>query len=249
METAADKIFSFKEYPSQFPEEFIKLRVSGKNSSKYFINENSDYILYFEFIEDFKELPSEIQEYLKENKKSLKDRATVKNEGRTWWRYSRPMHKEYYTLPKLFCSRRASKNAFSIDEGFNFLSFSNMTVIFETNDKISLKYVLTLFNSKLLNFRYKSIGKQTGGGIYEYFPNGVSKLPIPEITWDKQKSFIELANKMTQLNKKIANAKSPHEKKLIEKQIISTDKKIDKAVYELYELNDEETKIIEDFFE
>ncbi|MCL2115612.1 MAG: BREX-1 system adenine-specific DNA-methyltransferase PglX [Methanobrevibacter sp.] len=248
METAADKIFSFKEYPSQFPKEFIKLRVSGKNSSKYFINENSDYILYFEFIEDFKKLPSEIQEYLKENKHSLKNRATVKNEGRTWWRYSRPMHKEYYDLPKLFCSRRASENVFSMDEGFKFLSFSNMTVIFGTNDKISLKYALAILNSKLLNFRYKSIGKQTGGGIYEYFPNGVSKLPIPEIVIDEQKPFIELSDKMIQLNKDLANSKTPHEKKLIEKQIIATNKKIDKIVYELYGLNEEEIAIVENSF-
>jgi hypothetical protein len=159
------------------------------------------------------------------------------------------MHKEYYNLPKLFCSRRASENVFSIDEGFNFLSFSNMTVIFETNNKISLKYALTLLNSKLLNFRYKSIGKQTGGGIYEYFPNGVSKLPIPEIAIDEQKLFIELADKMTQLNKDLANAKTPHEKKLLEKQIVGTDKKIDKMIYELYELTEEEITVVENNFE
>ena len=137
METAADKVFTFKEYPNQFPPEFIKLRVTGKNSGRYFINEKTDLLLYYEFIDSFKDLPNEIQEYLKSNKKTLNKRATVKNEGRPWWKYSRPMHKEFYNLPKLFCSRRNSINEFSYDDEFKYLSFSNMTVIFDTNEKFT----------------------------------------------------------------------------------------------------------------
>ncbi len=56
------------------------------------------------------------------------------------------MPKEYYNLPKLFCSRRNSINEFSYDEGFKYLSFSNMTVIFDTNEDYNLKYILALLN-------------------------------------------------------------------------------------------------------
>ncbi len=203
METAADPIYSFKDYPSQFSQEFIKKRVSGANMGRYYINPLTDYILYFEDIKDFIDLPNEIKDYLSVNRAVLEDRATVKNEGRPWWRYSRPMHKEYYNLPKLFCSRRAFNNAFSLDEGFNYISFSNMTVIFDTNELLSIKYVLTLLNSKLLTFRYKAIGKQTGGGSYEYFPNGVGKLPIPKISSEEQIPFIKLAEKMIEINNKL----------------------------------------------
>jgi hypothetical protein len=102
-----------------------------------------------------------------------------------------------------------------------------------------------LLNSKLLTFRYRTIGKQTGSGVYEYFANGISKLPIPEIAIHKQKLFIELADKMIQLNKDLANAKSPHEKRLIEKQIKITDEKINTRAYELYDLTSEEIIVIE----
>jgi hypothetical protein len=44
---------------------------------------------------------------------------------------------------------------------------------------MKLKYLLALLNSKLLTFRYRSIGKQTGGSVFEYFANGIGKLPIP----------------------------------------------------------------------
>ena len=200
METAADPIFSFEDYPSQFPRDFIRRRVSGINMGRYYINPLTDYILYYEQVDEFEKLPKSIKDYLLENKTTLKDRATVKNEGRVWWRYSRPMHKEYYKLPKLFCSRRAFNNAFSLDEGFNYLSFSNMTVIFDTNENLSIKYVLALLNSKLLSFRYKSIGKQTGNGSFEYFPNGVGKLPIAEISSQEQAPYIKLVDELINLN-------------------------------------------------
>lgn len=112
-----------------------------------------------------------------------------------------------------------------------------MTVIFSTNEKYSLKYILTLLNSKLLTFRYKTIGKQTGGGSYEYFPNGVSKLPIPEISLEEQKPFIDLANKMIKLKKDSSETKTPHEKKLVNIQIEAVDDEINKLIYELYEIS------------
>ncbi len=245
METAANDVFISKDYPDEFPAEFVKKRITGKNIDKYYIDNKTDYILYFEFIEDFEKLHPLLQNHLKEHRKRLKDRATVKNEGRIWWKYSRPLHKEHYDLPKIYCSYRSKENIFSLDENFEYLGLTNTTAVFGNNENFDLKYILTLLNSKLLTFRYRTIGKQTGSGVYEYFANGISKLPIPEIVIDEQKLFIELADNMIQLNKDLANAKSPNEKRLIEKQILAIDKKIDKLVYELYDLNYDEIDIVE----
>ena len=235
METAADNVFLFSEYPKQFDPKFVKKRVTGKNIQKYYINPNTDYVLYFEDIEELNLLPKSIQEYLFKNKSILENRATVKNEGRIWWRYSRPMHKEYYHLPKLFCSRRSFDNIFCYDSSFDYLSFSNMTVIFDNNPNLSIKYILALLNSKLLSFRYKSIGKQTGGGSFEYFPNGISKLPIAVISPSFQLTFIALVDKILTLKSEGKNTT------ILEQQI-------DNLVYKLYELTYEEVKIIDPEF-
>ena len=82
---------------------------------------------------------------------------------------------------------------------------TNTTVIFDTNPDISIKYVLALLNSKLLNERYRSIGKQTGGGVFEYFPNGVGKLPIPTICPTEQQPFITLVDKMIAFHNELQN--------------------------------------------
>ena len=42
------------------------------------------------------------------------------------------------------------------------------------------------------------------------------------------------------LDKRLPEIKSPQEKTMIERQILSTDREIDKLVYELYELTEEE---------
>ena len=132
METAADEIFSFNDYPKQFPKEFIKKRVSGKNIDRYFIDDNTDYLLYFEDIENFDMLPLSIKNHLLQNKNILKNRADkLRRPSANWWNYTFAMHKEYYHLSKIFCSRRSLNNTFSYDDGFNYLCFSNMTVIFE----------------------------------------------------------------------------------------------------------------------
>lgn len=203
METACNSVFSFSEIPQQFPKEFIKKQMIGENINPYRLNKNTSYLLYFENVESFEDLPQPIQNHLINNKEILGNRATVKNEGRTWWRYSRPMHKEYYHLNKIWCSYRSSKNAFVLDESTDYIGLTNTTVIFDTNNEINLKYLLSVLNSKLFFFRYKSIGKQTGSGVFEFFANGVGKFPIPEIPLSEQQPFIALADQMLSLNEQL----------------------------------------------
>ncbi len=263
METAADKIFSFKEFPRQFPKGFIKNRVTGKNIERYLINQTSDYLLYFEDVESFEGLPLSIQNHLLENRTFLENRADKKRRKTSkWWNYTFPIHKEYYHLDKIFCSRRAFNNTFVIDSNNQYLGFSNMTVIFDTNENFNIRYLLALLNSTTLNFRYKSIGKQTGGGSFEYFPNGVGKLPIPQISQERQQPFIDLVDNIlatkqqikdyqSLLNNAVKNDNFDREIKLkqaihhFESKVIQTDKEIDKMVYELYGLTAEEIGIVE----
>jgi len=251
METAANDVFLFAEYPKQFPKQYIKKRLAGENISPYFFDDNTDYLLYFEDVEDFKELPASIQEYLKKNRKVLCDRATVKNEGRVWWRYSRPMHREMYYLPKIWCSYRSAKNEFVLDETSDYIGLTNTTVIFGTNSSLTLKYLLGILNSKLFAFRYQSIAKQTGGGVFEYVPNAVGRFPIPALDLsnpkdkDRHDTLAALVEEMLALKKREAAEVLPQARTVIQRQIAALDRRIDAAVYGLYGLTDEEIKVVE----
>jgi len=258
METAANKQFIFKNYPKQFPKEFVKKRMSGEIIKKYEIAGLKEYILYFEDIENFEDLPQPIQSHLLNNREFLENRATVKNEGRVWWRYSRPMHKSFYNLNKIWCSYRAKENIFCFDDTKEYIGLTNTTVIFDTNKNLDLKYLLALLNSKTLNLRYKSIGKQTGSGVYEYFENGVGKLPIPDMSKEEQMPLINFVDEIIFAKEKIAkyhkhidslNAIEKIEiKEEIEKleSLVETSvTEIDQMVYALYGLNEDEIALVE----
>jgi hypothetical protein len=57
--------------------------------------------------------------------------------------------------------------------------------------------------------------------------------------------MVLLVTSMLDLNKQLPKTKTDHEKTLIQRQIEATDRQIDKLVYELYGLTEEEIKIVE----
>ena len=57
--------------------------------------------------------------------------------------------------------------------------------------------------------------------------------------------MVTLVNLMLELHKKLAESKIPQATHVLQRQIEATDKQIDQLVYELYDLVDEEIKIIE----
>ncbi|MDR0452169.1 MAG: hypothetical protein LBH15_03925, partial [Treponema sp.] len=251
METAANDVFLFREYPAQFPAEYIKKRLVGENISPYYLEDKPGYLLYFENVADFKDLPESIQNHLKANRKILQKRATVKNEGRIWWRYSRPMHKEYYRLPKIWCSYRSKSNAFVLDESNDYIGLTNTTVIFGTNQNLSLKYLTALLNSKLFRWRYRSLAKQTGGGVFEYVPNALGRFPVPAFdpanAADKtaHDNFAALVDKIMELKKREHAEPNPQLKTALSRQAGAVEKRIDEAVYKLYGLTEEEIEAVE----
>ena len=58
--------------------------------------------------------------------------------------------------------------------------------------------------------------------------------------------MVGLVEGMLGLHKKLAGAKTAHEKTIIQRQIDATDRQIDNLVYELYDLTDDEIAIVEE---
>lgn len=103
-----------------------------------------------------------------------------------------------------------------------------------------LRYLLGMLHSKLITFAFKTF--YAGGGLgesgYRYKKAFIERLPIPQITTKNQ----ELADKITALVDKILQSKAKDPKANTQ----GLEKEIDALVYQLYNLTDEEIKIIED---
>ncbi|GAA8123865.1 class I SAM-dependent DNA methyltransferase [Helicobacter pylori] len=102
-----------------------------------------------------------------------------------------------------------------------------------------LHYLLGMLHSKLITFAFKTF--YAGGGLgesgYRYKKAFIERLPIPQITEKNQ----ELADKITDGADRILKAKEKDPKANTQ----GLEKEIDALVYQLYNLTDEEIKIIE----
>ncbi|GAA8488458.1 class I SAM-dependent DNA methyltransferase [Helicobacter pylori] len=103
-----------------------------------------------------------------------------------------------------------------------------------------LHYLLGMLHSKLITFAFKTF--YAGGGLgesgYRYKKAFIERLPIPKITYKNQ----ELADKITDGAEQILKSKAKDPKANTQR----LEKEIDALVYQLYNLTDEEIKIIED---
>ncbi len=226
-------------------------RASNSDIQRYSVRDRGEYLLYLENVEEFNTLTSGIQKHLKDNAEALKERAAFQRGNCLWWKYTWPLHKEFYSSPKIMCPYLSKYNRFAIDQSCEYIGLTDTTVLFENKQPENLHYLLGLLNSQLLTFRYKSIGKLKSGGVLEYFWNGVSKLPIRRIDFNKtdekkmHDNMVQLVEQMLSLNKQLTEAKIDHDQTLIQRQIDATDNQIDKLVYELYDLTPEEIAIVE----
>jgi len=112
------------------------------------------------------------------------------------------------------------------------------------NKNISLKYLVALINSNLLNYYYTQKYK-----VLSVAKNAFLELPI--LIQEKQFSkFDRLVDEILILNKRLneLGGKLTDERLKLTKEIQKVDDNINAAVYKLYNITDKEKKIIEDSF-
>jgi len=146
-------------------------------------------------------------------------------------------------------SRQTSDHLVAVYDDQKYLSLDSTHVIIPKN--IDAKYLLSIFNSKLLNFYYQQMMPEIGRTFAQVKIVNLKQLPIRTIDFTKpaekkmHDDLVSLVEKMLELNKQLQKAHFDSEKEPIKRQIAATDKKIDKLVYDLYVLSEEEIKIVE----
>lgn len=233
------------------PEEQHFIRARNSDIDRYNIRDSGEYLLYLEDAERYADLPKGVQEYLEAQKAKLTARAAYQRGDCEWWRYTWPLHKDCLGRAKLYCPYLATHNRFALDEQRQYLGLTDTTVLYDADQPEDLKYLMGLLNSRLLTFRFRFIGKLKSNGILEYFWNSISKLPIRRIDFsnpsDKHQhaGMVELVERMLSLHEQLAEARTSQEKTLIRRYIDATDRQIDRLVYELYALTEEEIEVVE----
>ncbi len=134
--------------------------------------------------------------------------------------------------------------------------FAEQSVYLVLPKNINPKFLLSLLNSKLLTFYFQK-NLITNPEAYPYIQHyDLEKIPIYKIDFsnkaEKQKhdGLAKLAEKMIKLQKQLQTIPENSDKwNSIRAEIEKTDKEIDRKVYELYGLTEEEIKIVENKYQ
>ena len=79
----------------------------------------------------------------------------------------------------------------------------------------------------------------------------LERIPIRTINFNdpsdvfRHDQIVSLVDQVLDLNKKLVESKEPQTRTITQRQIEATDRQIDKLVYKLYDLTDEEIEIVE----
>ncbi len=188
--------------------------------------------------------------YLSARKKDLMKRKQF----REWYGYSAPRSLHVILTGHILVPLLAERGSCALlpeERGQYCLMASAGFCIKLRNQELAPPYVLGLLNSKLLFWNLKKISNKFRGGWITCTKQFFSQLPIRTIDFsdraDKARhdKMVDLVARMLALHKKLAEAKTDHEKTILQRQIEMTDQQIDQFVYELYGLTDEEIAIVE----
>jgi hypothetical protein len=112
-------------------------------------------------------------------------------------------------------------------------------------------YLLGVLNSSLTMFLFRSLLPKLRGEFYEPGYIYLKDFPIRPINHSDSKDksrheqMLQSVDRMLSLHQQLSAAQTDQDKTSLQRQIDATDKEIDRTVYELYGLSDEEIKIVE----
>jgi len=128
----------------------------------------------------------------------------------------------------------------------------NSMIVFSPVGGVSLKYLLGLINSLLLSVWFRVTFDKLQRNLFPQFKvKELASFPIRPINFTSHSDktchdrMVELVEQMLSLHKCLAEARVPHDKIALQQQIAVTNQQIDKLVYELYGLTEEQIKMVE----
>jgi len=192
--------------------------------------------------------------YLNGNKKLLEDREKGKFKDVQWYRYGRTQNLGLWEQPKLMVPYMITKLAAYLDRTDHFY-FINVTTggygITTDHPMVSLTYLCGLLNSRLLDFYLKRVSTNFQGGYLAANKQYIEQLPIRTIDFaasadrERHDRMVALVEEMLALHRRLAAVRTDHEQTNLKRQIDAADRQIDRLVYDLYNLTEEEIRIVE----
>lgn len=162
----------------------------------------------------------------------------------------------FFKNPRIIIRQIVSGTPPRIYAGYTEEELYNTQIAFnilkKDNEKISLRYILALINSKLIGFYHKEKYLDKSKILFQkILIANAKRFPIKIVNEDEQRKMDGLVDKMILLQNQIVKLgdQQTNARRETEEEIERTDAQIDELVYKIYGINDEEKKIIEKAFD
>ena len=216
----------------------IKNMLQGRNIRKWYYNESEDNLIFTRRGTDIEDFPS-IKTHLFAFYNNLKPKTpNDSSEGRKSGTYkwfeildNTAYYFEFEKSEKIIWGLTADKWAYALDTEQHYLP-SNAYIL--TSETIPIRFILGLLNSKLLHYYFRFIGVMTAGGAYTLKAATIEALPIVIGTKEQQKEIVLKVESI--INTKAKNKQA---------DVSSTESEIDRLIYNLYGLSEDDVKIVE----
>lgn len=150
------------------------------------------------------------------------------DKGDYWWELRNCAYYDLFNKAKIVFPNLQNTNKFAFDEDGIYLNAP--AVFLPTNDK----YLLAVLNSKVVWHFLTSICVVRSGGFIEVKPQYFEQIPIPEIPEEEKQPFITTTDKILSMKKDNSKADTSE-----------LENEIDRLVFRLYSLTEDEIKLIQ----
>ena len=136
-----------------------------------------------------------------------------------------------------------------VEQGF--IARNNLHILLPRDPMHDLRYILGILNSRLIDFIYTVMNPEKGEALAEVKKHHVEQLPIRVISGSSPSDrtlhdkLVSLVDHMLELHQRWRAAGASNDKTRLQRQIDATDREIDRLVYDLYRLTEEEIAIVE----
>jgi len=154
------------------------------------------------------------------------------DQGDYWWELRHCAYYPEFEKEKIVWQEMSFHPSFTYDDK---KFYTNQTAYIMTGE--NLKFILGILNSKISNWYMHNISYTLSEGAQRWIKQYVEQLPIPPLTSQNQ----PIANQIIALVDQILSAKNQNP----EVDTSELEREIDKLVYKLYGLTEEEIKLIE----
>ncbi len=155
-----------------------------------------------------------------------------------------PRKRECFEVPKKIILQEISGDQIiaTLDTE-QYYSLDTVNMLYSLKSGYEFEYILALLNSKLINFWYGAQFK----GLHVKL-NELRQTPIKPVDKNRQEKIKGIVIKILNLNKTLNEFgdKNTSETAKIKEDIVRAEKEVDKLVYKIYGITEEEKKIIEE---